>query len=374
MCGFKRSDSRLLSSTLYVLASLSTSTRMRPQTMPSEVPTVRTFVRTVDVDVMVQEKRTRLPVSGLTQDAFQILDNGAPQRINYFSYRQRSRPLALMLVIDVDIPYYRPEFYSEVLAAALRSSLSRLKPDDAVGVMVQSTLRHDELATPEGYVLLQPLTTDREQVVAALEKLAIWVRTRPADFGIPGFPKNDAALQTVASLLAATEASQRSSQSSRTVVVYIGPNIFGTDHVMSFDHGMKQLADSGATVFGVDTGGKGLEYAISKAATISTPMMNPITRTRAIEHASRVTGGEIVEVVGSDYGAALSRVLGDLEARYSLGFVPRVIDGKQHRIEVRVTPPGATGRADKLIVHARQGYLASDVPPMLPTDSDRKHP
>jgi hypothetical protein len=68
----------------------------------------------------------------------------------------------------------------------------------------------------------------------------------------------------------------------------------------------------------------------------------------------------MVKVENGDYSAALAKAVGDVKACYSLGFVPQSMDGKQHKLEVRVTPPGSDGQSRKLVVRARRGYLAGD--------------
>ena len=72
------------------------------------------------------------------------------------------------------------------------------------------------------------------------------------------------------------------------------------------------------------------------------------------------SGGEAVRVNrASDYGSGLARVIGNLTARYSLGFSLEEQDkddGRLHNLEVRVKAPDAKGKMRKLIVSSRQGY------------------
>jgi predicted nucleic acid-binding Zn-ribbon protein len=72
------------------------------------------------------------------------------------------------------------------------------------------------------------------------------------------------------------------------------------------------------------------------------------------------SGGEAVKVGRvKDYGAGLSRIIGNLTARYSLGFTlaeNETDDGRLHHLEVRVTAPDDKGKKRKLLVSSRQGY------------------
>jgi VWFA-related protein len=72
------------------------------------------------------------------------------------------------------------------------------------------------------------------------------------------------------------------------------------------------------------------------------------------------SGGEAVRVNRvSDYGSGLAKVIGNLTARYSLGFTlaeDEKDDGRLHALEVRVKAEDAKGKTRKLNVSSRQGY------------------
>ena len=72
------------------------------------------------------------------------------------------------------------------------------------------------------------------------------------------------------------------------------------------------------------------------------------------------SGGEAVRVGRvSDYGSGLAKIIGNLTARYSLGFSlgeEEKDDGRMHNLEVRVKAADEKGKTRKLIVNSRQGY------------------
>jgi VWFA-related protein len=76
------------------------------------------------------------------------------------------------------------------------------------------------------------------------------------------------------------------------------------------------------------------------------------------------SGGEAVKVHGTkDYAAGLSRIIGNLTARYSLGFTlaeDEKDDGALHNLEVKVKAPDAKGKLRKLEVSSRRGYFMSE--------------
>src|SRR4026207_2573777 len=78
-------------------------------------------------------------------------------------------------------------------------------------------------------------------------------------------------------------------------------------------------------------------------------------------------GGEAVKVGRpKDYGAGLSRIIGNLTARYSLGFAlaeDEIDDGRMHSLEVRVKAQDEKGKTRKLQVSSRQGYYMSSTIP-----------
>jgi Ca-activated chloride channel family protein len=61
-----------------------------------------------------------------------------------------------------------------------------------------------------------------------------------------------------------------------------------------------------------------------------------------------VTGGGYFELTStSDLASTFQRVADELHHQYALGFTPAALDGKMHKLEVRVTSGGATVRARK---------------------------
>jgi VWFA-related protein len=76
------------------------------------------------------------------------------------------------------------------------------------------------------------------------------------------------------------------------------------------------------------------------------------------------SGGEAVKVKRTkDYAAGLSKIIGNLTARYSLGFSLEETekdDGHLHTLDIRVKAPDAKGKLRKLEVSARRGYYMTE--------------
>ncbi|MDX6613164.1 MAG: hypothetical protein QOD75_2350 [Blastocatellia bacterium] len=80
----------------------------------------------------------------------------------------------------------------------------------------------------------------------------------------------------------------------------------------------------------------------------------------AAKRMAQQTGGEAVRVSRvKDYGTGLATIIGNLTARYSLGFSlaeQETDDGHLHNLEVRVKAQDEKGKTRKLNVNARKGY------------------
>jgi Ca-activated chloride channel family protein len=73
---------------------------------------------------------------------------------------------------------------------------------------------------------------------------------------------------------------------------------------------------------------------------------------KGLRQIAEQTGGGYFELTwAQDLGAVFSRVADELHRQYALGFAPATLDGKTHKLEVKVARPGLT-------VRARRSYVA----------------
>lgn len=84
------------------IAQGQTNLQTSTEQAPDQTPVFHAVARVVNVDVMVEDKHNGRPVDHLPESSFEMLDDGKPQKIAYFSHGDQTRPLAIMLVIDVD--------------------------------------------------------------------------------------------------------------------------------------------------------------------------------------------------------------------------------------------------------------------------------
>jgi len=77
-------------------------------------------------------------------------------------------------------------------------------------------------------------------------------------------------------------------------------------------------------------------------------------------HLAQQSGGEAVRVNRvSDYGSGLAKIIGNLTARYSLGFAlaeQEKDDGRMHELALRVKALDVKGKTRNLEVSSRRGY------------------
>ena len=85
-----------------------------------------------------------------------------------------------------------------------------------------------------------------------------------------------------------------------------------------------------------------------------------MTPDRALRRLSDETGGGffILRFKKKDQlGETFTRVAQELHSQYVLGFTPQTLDGKVHKLEVRLKKPGLTARS-------RKSYVASPATPV----------
>ena len=77
-------------------------------------------------------------------------------------------------------------------------------------------------------------------------------------------------------------------------------------------------------------------------------------------HLAQQSGGEALHMNrASDYGGALAKIIGNLTARYSLGFAlgeDEKDDGRMHELALRVKATDPKGKQRRINVSSRRGY------------------
>jgi VWFA-related protein len=353
--------------------------------------TVRVRTRVVFVDALVQDKRTKEPVRNLARENFEVLDNGRARTLSYFTREgdARTRPLALVLSLNLctsAILYLeRPEVMEGIISA-----LQALPLEDEVAVM-QTWLEPTTPAYPSQLAFLlkskmvEGMTRDREKTYAALRSVQAFARENLPQVkmlfsmkeifkagvkaGLGNLDPNDANPPVITTpapdfeyvvetspLIATCERPR-----SQVVVVDITDDL-ATDSFTRSAKTAKSLIASGVIINGLVIEKNSFDKAIDVLGHVISPLLGH--RLHTTKYYAEQTGGETA-TVGSpeNFNAAVKRIIGNLAARYSLGFTLDESErdgGRMRRLSVKVKARDERGRERKVTVSARRGYFMSE--------------
>jgi Ca-activated chloride channel homolog len=270
-------------------------------------PTFRSSVRTVPVYATVLDSSGRL-VPDLVQEDFSISDNGKPAEIALFS--SEPQPFTAVVMMDTSASMTAN---LKLLNRAAEQFLLRLLPVDRAQVG----------AFNDKIQLSGTFTNDRDELIAALDDLYFGNPTR----------LNDA--------IAASLDALQGIDGRRVVLVFTDGE--DTSSRTRFGTVLDRARDEEVMVYSI---GLESEYFNGMRVVRSKP-------SRDLRKISEETGGGYFELQKTiDLSPTFSRVAQELRSQYLIGFAPATLDGKVHKLDVRVNRPGMT-------VRARKSYLAA---------------
>jgi len=378
--------------------------------------TIRIKTRVVFLDALVKDKKTNTPVSNLSTENFEVLDNGKPRNISYFTREGQARkPLAMVLILDIrDNGAGRFLKRAEIIKA-MESELAKLPPGDEVAIMAM------DIGEDERRFWVTEFTNDRSTIASALAQVqkicerkdealptqtqttaaesqttaageqvngkavvetetikgkngAVVTRTTLSDGTVNVKRVNKDGDVTIelgdiydmaAAVKDATKKTQKLRPNSQASIVWISDGIapiFFEDRDAT-----EQILIRNNVIF------NSLTVELRTLFKFLLPVGKPIAGWLGLslygsaKYLAQQSGGEAVKVGRvKDYSAGLSRVIGNLTARYSLGFAlaeDETDDGRLHSLEVRVQAKDEKGKKRKLLVSSRQGYYMSSAIP-----------
>ncbi|GBC77942.1 hypothetical protein HRbin08_01428 [bacterium HR08] len=289
------------------------SERSPAPTQPDPLPSSSSEVISLHSDLVLVTVNVLGPrgewLTGLGPEDFEILEDGVPQRIVFFS-GEAGLPLRLVVLVDTSLSVKgRLEFEKQAIARFFRSVM---RPRDLAALISISTEA----------VLRQGLTEDVAQLVTAVRGLKAEGATALYE-----------AVVMAAEFLASVE--------GRRAIVLLSD---GRDTVsrVTLAHALRRVQEVGATV-----------YAINVEEPISANVRELIGET-ALEVLARQTGGEVFSPTQlEELDPIFARVTEQLRTQYVLGFYStnEARDGAFRRLTVRVKREG-------VIARAREGYYA----------------
>jgi len=273
----------------------------------AQQPIFRSGTQFVPLFTTVTDAQGRL-VPDLDRDQFTILDNGKPQMVSVFE--NETQPFTAIVMLDFSASMTAN---LERLKQATEQFLIRMLPADKAQVGAFS----DKIQFSGRF------TSDRDDLIGALRDLQFGNPTRLYD-----------AIWESIDLMEGIE---------------------GRKVVVAFTDG-----DDTASRRGL---GDALDYARAREVMVYSIGLESeffngarVTRTRpdrGLKKLSEETGGGYFELKKSDdLGPTFTRVVQELHSLYTIGFNPTALDGKEHKLEVKMKQPGMTARA-------RRSYVAS---------------
>jgi Ca-activated chloride channel family protein len=247
-------------------------------------------------------------VPDLDRDQFTILDNGKPQNITVFE--NQTQPFTAVVTLD--------------FSASMTANLDRLK--QATEQFLIRMLPADKAqvgAFSDKIQFSGTFTSDRDDLIGALGDLQFGNPTRLYD-----------AIYESIDLLGDID--------GRKVVVAFTDGDDTASRV-----GMGDVLDRARDE-------EGMIYAIGLESEYFNGQRMVRTRPdRGLRRLAEETGGGYFELKKTDdLAPTFTRVAQELHSQYTLGFTPATLDGKEHKLQVRMRQPGMTARA-------RRTYVAS---------------
>jgi len=270
--------------------------------------TFKSGTSVVGVLATVLDPQGRL-VPNLEQEQFSILDNGKPQEIVFF--QNETQPFTVVVMLDFSASMTAN---LDLLKNATEQFILRMLPQDKGQVGAFS----DKIEFSGKF------TSDRDDLIGALKDLQFGNPTRLYD-------AIDASIDMLADV-----------PGRKIVVIFTD----GDDTASRRGQGdvleKARLKETMIYAIGLQS-----EYAIGPGR---------IQRTRpdrGLRKLAEETGGGYFELKKTDdLAPTFTRVAQELHSLYALGFTPTVLDGKEHKLDVRVSAAGN-------VVRARKSYVAS---------------
>ena len=274
---------------------------------PAGAQRIKVTTQTVPLYVTVTDEQKRL-VPDLTREDFEVYDNGKLQTINSFS----NQPLPITVVVMLDSSGSMT-LALDLVKDGAEAFLMRMLPIDKgmVGAFNDKIEFH-----PASF------TDNRDQLARALREL---------DFGYPT-RLYDAIDQSIDQL--------NGSEGRKTVLVFTD----GDDNASRKSSGavLERARLEEVMIYSI---GLENEYFNGQQRVRSSP-------DRGLRRLSDETGGGFFLLKKKDdLGPTFTRVAQELHSQYILGFSPETLDGKPHKLEVRLKRPG-------LVPRARKSYIA----------------
>jgi len=266
--------------------------------------TFRSGTRVVSLFTTVADAQGRL-VPNLTKEDFEVFDNDKPQPLVLFD--NSIQPITVMVLLDTSGSMTAS---IGLLKLAAEQFLLRLLPEDKARVG----------AFNDKIEISPRLTNQRDELIAAVKDLDFGNGTRLWDAIATGMDD------------------LKGIEGRRVILVF-------TDGMDEYSKTTKL-----STVIDRARAEEVMVYAIGLQSVVNRQRTNPDGGLRKI--ADETGGGYFELTKATDLSSTFTRVALELHSQYVLGFAPPVLDGKVHKLTLKVKQTGMT-------VRARRSYVAT---------------
>lgn len=284
--------------------------------------TIRLDTDLVVIDVVATDRRGEY-VKDLREDEFQLIEDGRPRKIDFFSVNDEAaltRPLAVVFALDMS-GSLKPEETRMLREAALK--FTEVMKGDSVFAA---------LGFNNNVKILQNFTSDGRDLEKAISKVRKFEgSTRIYD-----------AIDRSITLLDRKAPKTLKGRLVRKVVIVISD---GFDSASTIDRRemVRRANAAGVTVYSIT-----LPSYMLSATRSGERVITPLDATRIVS----TTGGRDFEANTADFTPVFRALAEEIRASYSVAWYPEVRDGKYHEVRVRITRPDVRLRVNRL------GYTA----------------
>ncbi|HYW66937.1 MAG TPA: VWA domain-containing protein [Candidatus Dormibacteraeota bacterium] len=302
-------------SALIVFAAL--FTRVPVQAQNQEQSVIRLDVNLVLVDATVKTKSGQI-MADLKQDAFELREDGAAQKIEVFSRDELPLNVALVLDLSDSIgPFLGP------LRDAASTALAALKPEDEVALFTFSTEAE----------LRVPFTNDKTEIARQINSFHVGGATNI----------NDGIFVAAKYLLNAPPKGRR-------VIILISDDVGTSAGGQGTRDIVTESIAADAVLYNLKIPGYNPPGTLF-AASMVPGLVN-------IRRVTEQTGGEIFDVQDvAHLDAAFRALIQRIKTRYTLGYYTKATgaEGKPHKLDVRLTSSFGKKGHDYVVL-AKSGY------------------
>jgi Ca-activated chloride channel family protein len=278
----------------------------------------------VHVYVTVTDRDGRL-VTTLTEESFEVRDEGKPQPITLFD--NTPQPIRLIVMLDVSGSM---EGNLPLLRAAAEQLFARLRLDDVVRV---GSFGHKIEISPSFSGDPAELGRALPKAIDADAPTPLW---RGIDEALTAFG-DEGVKRPVILVLSDGKDSGPIGFTQRYVSQVEVIDRAREDDVMIYAIGMRSR------------GTRPMQPGVGRGALQA--MLTADLPDPGLARVAQESGGGYTEIrFGEDLGVAFARVADELHSQYLVGFAPPKRDGKVHDLDVRVSQRGLTPRARKSYV------------------------